>query len=166
MKAVVTQVIVGASPDDLFAELEVLDRYPPWMRLVHRVTPLAPDEGRPAWWVELRARVGPFTRSKQLRMVRTVHEPGRRARFERVPDDDRDHAEWILDASVADGLVAGPDGAGAEMTMGLEYTGQLWSAGVLGRILDDEIRRATAALEGRLGGVSPSAGAPPTPDRS
>ena len=37
----------------------------------------SPTTAGPAWRVELRARVGPFARSKQLRMVRTVHEPGR-----------------------------------------------------------------------------------------
>ena len=54
---------------------------------------LEPDDGRPAWRVELRARVGPFARSKQLRMVRTVYEPERIARFERIEDDERDHAD-------------------------------------------------------------------------
>ena len=54
------------------SHVATLDRYPPWMRLVHRVEPVEPDDGRPAWRVELRARVGLFARSKQLRMVRTV----------------------------------------------------------------------------------------------
>lgn len=144
MRTVVTEVIPGATPQWLFDQVASLDRYPLWMRLVHRTTDLEPDDGRAAWWVELRARVGPFTRSKQLRMVRTQFEPGRRARFERIQADDRDHASWILDATVdrADG--------GASMTMELEYSGQLWSRAVLGRILDDEIRRATRALNDLL----------------
>lgn len=146
MQTVVTKVIPGASPAQLFAHLESLERYPAWMRLVHRVTPLEHDGGREAWWVELRARVGPFTRSKQLRMVRTEFEPGRRARFERVQADDRDHARWILVAAVSEAVVPSDDGAGAAMTMELEYTGQLWSRAVLGRILDDEIRRSARAL--------------------
>ena len=153
MRTVVTKVISGASPAQLFAHLGSLDRYPPWMRLVHRVTPLEPDDGRAAWWVELRARVGPFTRSKQLRMVRTQFEPGRRARFERIQADDRDHAEWILVASVSDDVLPSDEGSGAAMTMDLEYTGQLWSRAVLGRILDDEIRRSAKALTGLLHGA-------------
>lgn len=148
MKAVVTEVIPGATPERLFAELATLDRYPAWMRLVHEVDEV--DEagaGRAAWWVELRAKVGPFTRSKRLRMERTVFEPGARARFERVEHDERDHAEWILDARVAPEPVADAAGVvGAQMTMELEYTGELWSATVLGRILDDEIRRSTRKL--------------------
>ena len=39
---------------------------------------------------------------------------------------------------------------GAELTMHLEYTGELWSMNVLGRILDDEVRRSTTALAGLL----------------
>lgn len=156
MRTVVTEVIPGATPAWLFTQVESLDRYPSWMRLVHRATDLEPDDGRAAWWVELRARVGPFTRSKQLRMVRTEFEPGGRARFERIQHDDRDHAEWILDARVT----AADDGAA--MTMALEYTGQLWSRAVLGRILDDEIRRATAALRGLL--AADAASGPPSAD--
>lgn len=144
MKADLTEVIAGANPDDLFAHLAVLERYPPWMRLVHSAVRLSDDDadpgGRPAWWVELRARVGPFTRSKQLRMVRTEFGVGELARFERVELDGREHAEWSLTASVA-----AADG-GAAMRMQLAYGGDLWSAGVLGRILDDEVRRATRAL--------------------
>ena len=60
---------------ELFDQVATLDRYPPWMRLVHRVTPMPPTTLGPAWWVELRARVGPFARSKQLRMVRTSSSP-------------------------------------------------------------------------------------------
>ena len=140
METTIEQLIPGASTAALFEQVATLDQYPPWMRLVHRVEPLAADDGRPAWWVELRARVGPFARSKQLRMVRTVCEPDRRARFERIQPDDREHAQWILDATVRDAA------AGSVLTMHLGYSGELWSASVLGRILDDEVRRGTEAL--------------------
>lgn len=141
MHTTVSVLIEGATRADLFEHVGTLDRYPPWMRLVHRVEALPPDdEGRPAWQVELRARVGPFARSKQLRMVRTDFEPGRRARFERVQQDDRDHAGWILEATVGDG-----DG-GATLTTELTYTGHLWGSAVLQRVLDDEIRRGKEAL--------------------
>jgi hypothetical protein len=141
MRATINEVIRGATADGLFEQIAVLDRYPPWMRLVHRVTPLEPDHGRLAWWVELRAKVGPLARSKQLRMVRTVFVPGRRVRFERIQHDDRDHAEWILTGEVGD-----QTDFGTHLTMHLEYTGELWSASILGRILDDEVRRGSAGL--------------------
>jgi len=158
MKTTITAVIDGATTSSLFEQVATLERYPAWMRLVHRAAPLEPDDGRLAWWVELRAKIGPFARSKQLRMVRTVFEPDRRVRFERVQHDRRDHAEWILTADVADvadssdvAATAGGDGLrGAVITMHLEYTGELWSASVLGRILDDEVRRSTRALTSLL----------------
>jgi hypothetical protein len=149
MKATITESFRGATAATLFEQIATLDRYPPWMRLVHRVSPLPPDRAGPAWWVELRARVGPFTRSKQLRMVRTQFVENRFVRFERVQDDDRDHAAWVLTGEVADTEV------GAELTMHLEYTGELWSMTVLGRILDDEVRRGTTAL-GVLLSAAPS----------
>ena len=142
MHTTVELFIPDATTDDLFEQVASLDRYPAWMRLVHRVEPLEPDAGRPAWRVQLRARVGPFARSKQLRMVRTELEPGRRVRFERIQDDERDHAEWVLTATVA------PRDGGASVTTELTYTGGLWGTGVLQRILDDEIRRGKDALAG------------------
>ena len=140
MKATITEPFPDASPATLFAHIATLDRYPPWMRLVHRVTPMIADERGLAWWVELRARVGPLTRSKQLRMVRTQFVDNELVKFERVEDDERDHAEWILVGEVSEA------GRGALLTMHLEYTGELWSRRVLGKILDDEVRRSTAAL--------------------
>ena len=142
MQTTASLFIDGASAGDVFEQLATLDRYPAWMRLVHRVDALAPDEGRPAWRVELRARVGPFARSKQLRMVRTIHEPPHRVRFERVQDDDRDHAAWILGATVEDA-----DG-GALVVTELTYSGKLWGSSVLERVLEDEIRRGKEALTG------------------
>ena len=73
-------------------------------------------------------------------MVRTQFVDNELVRFERVEDDERDHAEWILVGEVAEA------GRGAQLTMHLEYTGELWSMNVLGKILDDEVRRSTAAL--------------------
>ena len=141
MKATINEVIRGATPERLFELVAELDNYAPWMRLVHRVTRLERDAGRLAWWVELRAKIGPLARSKQLRMVRTVFEPGRRVRFERIEHDDRDHAAWILTAEIGE-----QTDAGTLLMMHLEYTGDLWSASILGRILDDEVRRGSAAL--------------------
>lgn len=149
MRATVTEVIPGATPELLFTHVATLDRYPAWMRLVHAVETVNDDtrRGNLAWWVQLRAKVGPFTRSKRLRMERTEYVAGQRVRFERVEHDERDHAEWVLIADLNPDPVATDDGAaGAEITVQLTYTGELWTAGVLGRILDDEIRRGTRAL--------------------
>ena len=140
MQTTASLTLDGASVEDVFEQVEVLDRYPAWMRLVHRVEPLEPDDGRPAWRVELRARVGVLARSKQLRMVRTVHEVPYRVRFERVQDDERDHAEWVLTATVeqADG--------GVRLVTELRYGGKLWGSAILQKVLEDEIKRGKAAL--------------------
>ena len=128
MQTTASLFIDGASATDVFEQLATLDRYPAWMRLVHRAEALAPDDGRPAWRVELRARVGPFARSKQLRMVRTVHEPPHRVRFERVQDDDRDHAAWILAATVERRSTAAPGVVTELATAGSSGARACWSA--------------------------------------
>ncbi len=151
MKSTINETIRGATPGDLFEQVAVLDNYPRWMRLVHRVMPLDPDHGRPAWWVELRGRVGPLARSKQLRMVRTMFEPAHRVRFERIQNDDRDHAAWILTAEVGEATEIG-----TQLQMRLEYTGELWSRAILGRILDDEVRRGSVALTRLFSEPSPT----------
>jgi hypothetical protein len=119
----------------LFGLVDELTDYPAWMPLAHSVRPAAAQaDGRPAWDVELRARVGPFARSKRLRMVRTQHDvDGSAARFERVERDDRRHSPWILDARV----VSVDDGC--RLDMHLHYGGALWTGGVMERVLADQI---------------------------
>lgn len=129
-------------PEALFAWVDDLDRYPPWMELVHRVEPAGTDaQGRPAWQVELRARLGPMSRSKRLRMVRTVHEPHSLAVFERDEDDGRRHALWSLRAEVA------ADGGASRLDVELLYGGTLWTGGLLERALADQIERGRERLQ-------------------
>lgn len=142
--------LADVAPATVFAHVALLDEYPSWMRLVHKVDRLEPDEGRSAWWVELRARVGPFARSKQLRMVRVAVETDRSVRFERVQPDERDHANWILDVALDE-----HDG-GTQVTMQLAYTGDLWTGGVLQRVLDDEIRRGREGLRRAVASSTPA----------
>ena len=121
VRTTITARIDGADQRQVFEQVASLENYPAWLRMVHRVEPDGTEAGRPAWHVELRARVGPLTRSKRLRMVRTVFEPQRHVKFERVQDDDRDHAEWILEATVDDGA------AGAGRHDGSQVHGNLWA---------------------------------------
>jgi Polyketide cyclase / dehydrase and lipid transport len=163
MHTTVSMPIDGVSAADVFAHVDTLDRYPAWMRLVHRVEELAPDNGRPAWQVQLRARVGPFARSKQLRMVRTVHQPDHHVRFERIQEDGREHAAWILGVTIDD------TPSGAQLVTELIYGGALWGSAILQRVLDDEIRRGKAALRSLVsvgdssGSVHPSRRMPSAP---
>lgn len=139
-------VQVPASVTEVFPYVAELDRYPGWMRLVHAADALDGSEPR-AWLVELRAQVGPFARSKQLRMVRTAHEPDRLVVFERAELDGRRHAPWILRVEL-DAI----DDASTTVTMHLSYEGALWTGGLLDRVLDDEIRRGRAGLSDLVAG--------------
>lgn len=132
-------VTVPAAPAAVFPHIADLSAYPAWLPLVHAAAPADGDE--PAWLVELRARVGPFARSKQLRMVRTALEPDRGASFERAELDGRQHARWALRAE----LTADGDG-GTIVTMHLAYDGGLWTGGILERVLEEEVRRGSAGL--------------------
>ncbi len=129
------------SPEELFAWVVDLGRYPEWLDIVPRAAPVEPhdDDVGPAWSVDLRGRLGPFARAKRLRMVRTGAEPARHARFERVEHDGRDHSLWVLDLTVD----TRPDGS--RLTMRLHYGGRLWMP-VLDRVLADEIERSRPRL--------------------
>ena len=129
-------VLVPVIPSEVFPLLVDLDAYPRWLPLVHAATPMGDD----AWTVELRARVGPFARSKQLRMVRSETIADRSVVFERAEVDGRDHARWVLRAEVV------PVPEGSEVTMHLAYDGRLWTGGILERVLDEEIRRGRDGL--------------------
>lgn len=131
--------------DQLFAYVDDLAQYPRWMDLLHRVEPSGTGEpsggGEPAWHVELRARVGPFARSKRLRMHRTVHDPcAHRVVFERAEADGRTHSPWVLRAEVLE-----HDDI-STLHMHLHYGGALWTAGVLERVLADQITNGRERL--------------------
>ncbi len=157
---IVAEMEAECAPAQLFAWVDDLSRYPEWLEIVTRAEPEAPSPagtaGEPAgspapgsgpvadtdgaaWAVDLRGRVGPLARSKRLRMVRTLHAPPHRVRFERVELDGRNHSPWTLEASV--------DGSGttSRLSMSLRYGGGLFGP-VLERILRDEIARSRAQL--------------------
>ena len=138
---------------DLFRWVDDLVRYPAWMPLVHRAES---EVGAPAVWiVELRARVGPLSRSKRLRMVRTVLDVPHRARFERDEADGRRHAAWVLDAQVASTDAS----TGSRLTMRLRYGGALWTGGLLERVLTDEIEQGKDKLLALIAGAEGDSGA-------
>lgn len=129
------------APARLFGEVSALDGYADWIDIVHRVEPNRDG----SWNVELRGKVGPFARSKRLRMERTVMEPSRRVVFERRETDGRTHAAWVLTATIDE--VAD----GARLTMHLHYGGSLFTGGVLEKMLADQIVRGRQRLLARLG---------------
>lgn len=142
-----TETIELAAPADaVFAHVAELHAYPAWLPLVHTAEPDAahPDDAGPAWIVELRAKIGPFARSKRLRMVRAEHDPPRAVAFERAETDGRDHARWALRVELTE--FAHAQVAATRLTMHLAYDGALWTGGLLERALDDQVRRGKAGL--------------------
>ncbi len=136
------EATIGAPPERVRPLLADLTRYPDFLDIVHRVEPdtePGPD-GVEAWWVTLRARIGPLARSKRLRMVRT-EATADRIRFERSERDGREHSAWVLEATLA------PTADDATtITMALDYGGRLWS-GAVGAVLEAEVPEATNRLE-------------------
>jgi hypothetical protein len=137
------------APCELVAPwIEDLGRYPAWMPLVSHAD-REPGAGAPAWAVELTGRIGPLARSKRLRMVRTVHEPGRIVRFERAEQDGRTHSPWTLEA------VLRPTPNGSRVEVHLAYGGGLFGP-VLERLLGEQVGEARTRLSAVV-----SAGPPP-----
>lgn len=137
---VTADLVAPCTPEALYAWVDDLGRYPQWLEIVPRATSVEahPDDPGPAWSVDLRGRLGPFARSKRLRMARTVHEPGR-VRFERVEHDGRQHAPWVLSADVA------PAEGGTRLRMHMHYGGSLGGP-LVERLLTDEIKRSRPRL--------------------
>jgi len=130
-------------PDRLREWVDDLERYPAWLSIVPRADRdafEADGDQPPSWSVELRATLGPLARSKRLRMVRTVDEPGH-LRFERRETDGRQHSPWVLDATIEtrDG------GAASRLVMNLHYGGS-FGGNLLERLLGDEIERSKPRL--------------------
>lgn len=125
----------------VYEEVRSLDGYPLWIGIVHTVQ--AESDG--VWQVELRGKVGPFARSKRLRMVRVTDEAPRRAVFERQEVDGRRHANWTLTALVEE------LGGASRLTMQLHYGGALFGGGVLEKVLGDQINASKEKLLDRLG---------------
>jgi hypothetical protein len=129
------------APTELFAWVADLARYPRWLSIVPRADAdtAREDDAGPAWRIDLRAKVGPLSRSKRLRMVRTALDAPRAVTFERQEQDGQQHAAWRLHARVE------PDDAGCLLRMTLHYGGRLWEP-LVERLLRDEIDASRTRL--------------------
>jgi uncharacterized protein YndB with AHSA1/START domain len=134
-------VTLAAAPSTVFPYVADLAEYPAWLPLVHQAATSTDGDSQPAWDVEIRARVGPFARSKRLRMRRTQLVPDELAVFERDEIDGRQHAGWTLRVELLPVL-----DHGTTVTMHLAYDGSLWTGGLLARVLDDQIRQGRSGL--------------------
>ena len=164
----------SASVEAVLAHVDDLAAYPQWMSLVHSATRVA-DAPESTWNVELRASVGPFARSKRLRLVRTAYDHGdatlgtthggdvRRIVFERRETDGRTHAMWRLTVVVTGGGVnagtmptaptvpTAATGGGTNLVMQLHYDGRFF-VGVVESILQQHIDAGRKRLSELLAG--------------
>ncbi len=140
---IVRSLTAPVTPNELFVHVDDIEDYPAWMPLIHEVERLdtPSDGGDPAWMVELRAQVGPFARSKRLRMERTELQQDRVAVFERREADGREHSSWVLRADLDV-----DDNGNTVLTMTMSYGGSLWAGPILERVLDDQVRRGSDRL--------------------
>ena len=118
-----------------------LAAYTQWLDIVYRAEADNENNGEDSVWnVQLRGKVGPFARSKNLRMVRTVNIAGSRVVFERKELDGRSHSAWVFTADIS------PKGEGSTVAVHLHYGGTLFTGGVLERLLADQITRGQQRL--------------------
>ena len=135
-----------ATPADAFAALEDLATYPRWLSIVAAARPADPhaEDPGPAWLVDLRGKVGPFSKTKRVRMVRTGHDPAAgTVRFERHEHDGRAHNTWILTGSATSRDGNAP---GSHVDVRLHYGGGAIFPGA-DLLLRQETRRAGERLD-------------------
>lgn len=139
-----SELEVRANAPAVIEVLADLSTYPSWNDLVSSAeqAELHVGDPGPAWRTTLRAQVGPFARSKQLRFVRD-HLDEHSVRFVRRELDERDHAQWTMEATVA----AHVSERSSTVTLALAYDGGLWVP-ALGGVLSSAIERATERLPG------------------
>ena len=132
-----------ADPDAVYAALADLTTYPSWLTIVaSAVAEPATDD---AWSIELAGRIGPFTKRKRVRMVRTAADPvTRTVRFERHELDGRAHNPWILTGGTT------PEG---EVHVHLHYGGGRTLPGA-DLLLRQEVRNAGTKLQRYLDGLA------------
>ena len=120
-----------------------LSGYPKWLGIVHAASTAAPtpDDPRPAWLVDIGARVGPIRRTKRLRMIRAL-DTADHLRFERCELDGVPHSPWDLDITLRSGSASPP---ATFTSVVLHYGGTAWLP-LLDAVLAAEVRRALPRL--------------------
>lgn len=130
-----TQRLTSSSAD-VIREVSDLSSYGEWVTLIESATPLSDD----TWTLVLAADVGPFRRSKRLRMQRTSPPGSASVTFERNEIDGRQHASWKMIVEVTE------SGTGSEVSVQLHYSGRM-RLGPLERLVTDEIAASAQRLD-------------------
>ena len=143
--------VLAAPPDQAWPVIADLGTYADWLGIVRRSSVAAAhaDDAGPAWDVELGAKVGPFWRTKRVRMVRVRVDERSSVRFERVEHDGRSHSSWVLEAELSPDVGDRSGRGGARLAMHLHYGGARWLP-LVDVVLRDEIRKAGPRLDAYL----------------
>ena len=136
----------GVSASQLFEVIRDLGTYPKWLEIVHFADAVDSEDGLQAWNVELRAKIGPFARSKRLRMVCTTDQSPTTVVFERRENDGKKHAPWVLRSVVTEA------NGTSTLDVHLHYGGSLFDGGIVERVLADQIVSGKAKLTQFLAG--------------
>jgi len=112
----------------LFAVIRDLGTYPQWLDIVHLAQGADLVDGLQSWNVELRAKIGPFARSK------------------RRENDGKKHAPWVLRSVVTE------SNGTSTLDVHLHYGGSLFDGGIVERVLADQIVSGKAKLKQFLAG--------------
>ena len=149
---VTAELVAPCGVEELFVWVGDLASYPAWLDIVPVAVPADPhpEDRGPAWMVDLRGQMGPFARSKRLRMVRVVHQPPLSVRFERFEHDGRDHSAWALQAEV-EPLETENAHPASLLRMRMQYGGALGGP-IVEKLLADEIIRSGPRLLALLDG--------------
>jgi len=135
---------LATPPAAVLAEVADLPGYPAWHGMVKRVEP--DGDG---WQVDLGARLGPFTRTKRVRLVRVGDDeaggPGH-VRFIREELDRQEYGSWELRADVDPATGEGP----CTLRFRLLYDGSSPLISMLEPILRAETQRSADRLRRRL----------------
>lgn len=134
---------MDASPAAVLAEVSALPGYPAWHGMVKGVEP--DGDG---WLVDLGARLGPFTRTKRVRMVRADQdaEKSGQVRFVRRERDGEDHGGWELECAVEPATGGGP----CLLRFRMLYEGSSPLVGLLEPMLRAEVEKSGGRLRRRL----------------
>lgn len=145
---VTAELVAPCEAEELFEWVADLGRYPQWLDIVPRAEPAEahPDDPGPAWMITLRGRLGPLARSKRLRMVRVAYDAPSRVRFERREHDARDHAAWVMTATIT-----AAEGS-SNLQMELHYGGSLGDRPVR-KLLEDAIASSGPRLLACISGA-------------
>ena len=124
-----------------FTALSDLTNYAQWLSFIDKATPVGDEDGKNCWVVTLRARIGPFSRLKKLRMVRIISVPEQEIEFSRSETDGRNHSDWNLNVRIKS-----TGDTSCMISLSVNYSGGFWSK-PLNNIFFDEVEKGTKRLQ-------------------